>query len=142
MNVRKAAPVVCLLVSLSAAFAQQRVDPLNRYERLIAIVPMVGAGTDADLRRPQYAPPPSQMAAPSQSGAAAILGYTMVESDDGKFALVEFVAHDPAAFQSILADTSIKTFLKGRSKREDAEAEFKKLKKDFSIANFGLRMVQ
>lgn len=145
-------PVVCLLVSVGSAFAQHRVDRLNMYQRVIAIVPMVGQGTEADPRRPLYAPTASAVASGAASLAsaasanvgspsAAILGYTMVESDDGMFALVELVALNQSAFQTILADSTIQTFLKGRDSRQAAEAAFQKLKKGFSIATFGVRMV-
>ena len=86
-----------------------------------------------------YAPLPSALrsAATSRTG---ILGFTFVLSDDGQHALAEFVAKDRAAFQQILADTTVKSFLKGRDKREDIEAEFKKYKKDFDFKSFGVRM--
>lgn len=156
MNVRRAVvPVVCLLASISAAFAQPRVDWRNMYQRVIVIVPMVGSGTDADPRRPMYAPVPSTSATPTTqtsatpapaapatplAGSTGILGYAMVQSDDGNSALVEFVAHDPSIFQNILADTTIQAFLKGRDTRQAAEAAFQKVKPSFSIANFGVRL--
>jgi hypothetical protein len=159
MNVRRAVvPVVCLLASLSAAIAQPRVDPRNMYQRVIAIVPMVGSGTEADPRRPEYAPLPpaattattSATAAPSApapatpatplAGSTGILGYAMVESDDGNFAIVEFVSRSQSIFQNILADTTIQAFLMGRDTRQAAEAAFQKLKPSFSIANFLVRL--
>jgi hypothetical protein len=138
MNVRKAVvPVVCLLVSISAAIAQPQVYWLNRYERVLAIVPMVGNGTAADPQRPAYTPILSVDAAPPTT---EFLGFVSIPSDDGKFALVEFVARSQSAFKVILADTSIQTFLKGRDSRQVAEAAFQKYKKGFSIANFGVRI--
>ena len=38
--------------SVSTLLAQQAVDPRNRYERLICIVPMIGSGTYEYPRRP------------------------------------------------------------------------------------------
>ena len=73
-----------------------------------------------------------------------IIGFTYVLSDDGQFALVEFVARDAKAFDNILADVSlnldinVKAFRKGKDKREDIEAEFRKHKKDFSFEHFGV----
>jgi len=69
-------------------------------------------------------------------------------SDDGQFALVEFVARDAKAFDRILADinvnininVNVKAFRKGKDKREDIEAEFRKHKKDFSFDHFGVRV--
>jgi hypothetical protein len=138
MNVGRAVvPVVCLLASISAAIAQPRVDPLNKYERILAIVPMTGQGTAADPRRPSYVPVLTPGASPANM---PFLGFAVVMSDDGNTALVEFVATSQSAFQSILADTTIRTFMKGRDTRQAAEAAFQKYKKNFSIANFGVRI--
>jgi hypothetical protein len=132
---------VCVLTTASPVFSQHRVDARLTYERLWCVLPLIGTGTLADPKRPLYAPLPAAMNAASRTG---IIGFTFVFSDDGKFALVEFVARDRSAFQNILADvaTSVtsKAFLKGQSKREDVEAEFKKQKKDFDFNSFGVRM--
>jgi hypothetical protein len=148
-------PVVCLLASVGSAFAQPRVDWRNMYQRVIAIVPMVGQGTEADPRRPMYAPVPppeatSATATPTTpapttpatplGGSSGILAFAMVQSDDGNSAIVEFVSHDPSIFQNILADTTIQAFLLGRDSRQAAEAAFQKLKPSFSIASFGARL--
>src|ERR1700682_2790274 len=95
MNAQTAlASVVCLFVSSAAAVAQPRVDPRNMYERVLAVVPIVGTGTAGDMKRPMYAPTLGEV---RPSAGTGILGYTYVESDDHKFALVEFVARDRAA---------------------------------------------
>lgn len=128
-------PVVYLLVSLGAAIAQPRVDPLNMYERVIAIVPMIGQGTAADPHRPMYAPLPTEM---DFKGLTGPMAFNSVLSDDGNFALIELVARNRSVFATILADTTIQTFLKGRDSRKAAEAAFQKLKKNFSIEHFGV----
>jgi hypothetical protein len=130
----RAAVLVCLAALVVPTFGQQRVDPRTMYERLFAVVPLVGKGSLDDPKRPTYAPAAAALDPTSRSG---ILGYTHVVSDDGNFALVEFVAKDRSAFQAILADPSVKSFLKGRDKPEDIAAEFKKHKKDFDFTNFG-----
>ena len=138
MSVRRAAiPVVCLLASIGAAIAQPRVEWMNRYERVLAIVPVAGSGTAADPKRPQYVPVLSE---DTPSTTTPFLGFAVVFSDDRKFALVEFVARSGSAFQGILADATIQTFLKGRDSRQAAEAAFQQHKKNFSIANFGVRI--
>jgi hypothetical protein len=134
---RAVAPVVCLLASFSAAIAQPRVDWRNKYERVLAIVPMIGQGTATDPRRPNYVPAFTAAATP---GNMPFLGFAVAMSDDGNSALVEFVATSQSAFQTILADTSIRTFLKGRDTRQAAETAFQSYKKNFSIANFGVRI--
>jgi hypothetical protein len=131
MRLRALTLFVSLCVPLAA---QQRVSLFNRYERVMAIVPMTGAGTLDDPMRPLYAPAPKDM---NPSASTGILAFTFVTSDDGNLALVEFVARDRAAFQQILADTSITVFLKGRDKRADAQAAFAQYKKNFNFGTFG-----
>ena len=139
--IRKFYPPVLLLLFLCVQLrAQPRVDARNMYERVMAVVPvMVGNGTFDDPKRPMYAPSPADLQT-SMTTRQGILGFTHVMSDDGQVALVEFVAKDRSAFQAILADPSVKSFLKGRDKREDMEAEFLKHKRDFDFAHFGVRM--
>ena len=47
---------VLLLPAIS--LAQPKIDPANLHERVIAVVPMIGAGTYADPRRPLFTPAP------------------------------------------------------------------------------------
>lgn len=126
-----------LVATNTSLFAQERVDPRNMYERVRAVVPLVGKGTPDDPKRPMYTPESS----PDPTSRAGIIGFIWQTSDDGKFALIEFVAADRAAFNDILTDTTIKAFLKGKDKREDVEAEFKKHKKDFDFEHFGVVVV-
>jgi hypothetical protein len=138
MNARLAAlAAVCLVAGSATLHGQPRVDSRNLHERVLAVVPMIGKGTFDDPRRPMYAPAPAQAQAEHQAlkpGAKpGIIEFRFQESDDHKFALVEFVAVDKEALKPILDDKSIKSFLKGRDKRDDAELEFKKYKSDFDI---------
>ncbi len=98
---------------------------------------MVGAGTPSDPRRPMYAPVPG--AEPAREG---IVAFSYQLSDDGKYALVEFVARDHAGLAPILADRNlrhdVKVFEKAKTKREDIEKEFRKHKKDFDLSRFGV----
>jgi hypothetical protein len=149
--------LIGLAVLASFLPAQRRVDPRNTYYRLICVVPVVGQGTGDDPRRPAYAPTPSEMkkvqesldASPEAAGSegkpvpvsTAIIAFAQQISDDGQYALVEFVAHDRAAFQAILDDKSVKVaFEKGKHKREDIERELKKYKKEFNLDQFGVVM--
>jgi hypothetical protein len=136
-----------LLAVATCLPAQHKVDTRQLYERLYAVVPLsAGKGTWSDPKRPMYAPSPAQMNPASRTG---IIGFTHVVSDDGQFALVEFVARDAKAFDHILADinsnlnnnvnSNVKAFRKGQDKPEDIEAEFRKHKKDFSFEHFGVR---
>lgn len=129
--------MVCVLSGLPVFSQQHRVDSSAMYERLRCVVPLIGKGTMADPKRPQYAPTPTAFNGASRSG---IIGFTHQVSDDGKFALVEFVARDRSAFKDILSDTTVRSFLKGRDSRQLQEAEFKKYKKDFDLSRFGVRV--
>lgn len=92
---------------------------------------MIGKGTPADPKRPQYTPwPPSQK-------AKGIISFTSQVSDDGKFALVEFAALDDSAFAQILNDKTVKAFEKGKASKADIVLELKKYKRDFDLDKFG-----
>jgi hypothetical protein len=119
--------VLSLVAGCATLLAQQ---PLNRgltYERLIAVVPMIGAGTYEDPRRPAYVPDsllgggvPKQALDTTtldttdtttslvDSGQAqgeapkVIIGFSYELSDDEQFALVTFQATDRSAFQTLL----------------------------------------
>ena len=87
-------PVSWLLALGCIASAQHRVDPRNTYERAICVVTIVGKGTIQDPKRPQYAPwPPTGAKSPN-----GIIAFSHQVSDDGRLALVEFVARDRSAF--------------------------------------------
>lgn len=117
-----------------SAWGQRAVDPRQRYERLVCIVPMVGAGTAEDPVRPMYMP--------AGPGEGKFLAVNYVASDDGKWALVEFVAADRVVFTEILADgdVRVKRFEKGKARRGDVEREFRKFRKEFDLRNFGARV--
>jgi hypothetical protein len=126
------------LITLLIAFpllAQHRVDPKNMYERLLCIVPMTGKGTWNDPRRPMFAPGPGGMKADDRSG---IIAWHFEPSDDGNFAIVEFIAVEKKAFETVLAANApaSKVFERGKGKRADVEREFKKFRKDFDFDRF------
>jgi hypothetical protein len=123
-----------LLILAGAVCAQHSVDPRNTYHRVICVVPMIGSGTAADPKRPEYAP------APGSASPDGIIGYTQVPTDDGKFAIVEFVARKRSALQSILADTTITTYEKGTQSASAIESALQKLKKGFSLVQFEVVM--
>jgi hypothetical protein len=111
------------------------------HERLIAVVPMVGKGTYDDPRRPKFAPVASgEKAADARAARTGIIAYHAIPSDDGQYALVEFVAVDRAAFAEILTDESLKgkVFEKGRDRRENIEREFVKHKRRFNLDELGV----
>jgi hypothetical protein len=132
-----AAIPIYLLAALSSA--QPRVSLRDTHERIIAIVPMTGAGAAADPRRPMFTP--ARQAMPAAPDRASLLAWSYVPSDDGKWAIVEFVARDRAAFAPLLANKSYKIFEKGKAKRADVEAELRKHRKDFDLKQFGVSLL-
>ncbi len=108
----------------------RRVEATNTYRRIYCVVPMVGAGTFADPRRPKYAPLAANHDPTSRAG---ILAYSFQLSDDGHFALVQFVAADRNAFQQVQADASAKTFQRGSADPVAILTEFQKYKKGFRL---------
>jgi len=83
--------LLCLGMEISC-FSQSRVPHYSLHERVLLVVPMVGAGTYSDPRRPLFAPAPGERRTPN-----GIHSFSYEVSDDGKFALVEFVALDRSA---------------------------------------------
>lgn len=134
-----AAGALTILFAISwTALGERRVDPQTLYFRLLCVMPLTGKGTLDDPKRPLHAPlPPLPGALPSRNG---ILAYAFEISDDGQFALVEYVARDRAAFRDILAETNpnVKIFEKSKHKRDVVEKEFKKHKKNFDLTRFAV----
>lgn len=134
---QRSAAVLVVFSCLELVSAQTYVPQANRHERIIAIVPMIGAGTKDDPKRPAYVPTPAEMdrTAPGEG----IIGFTAQISDDGRFAIVEFVARDRAVFKPILADrrTEVRVFEKGRAQKADIESAFRTHKKDFDLDLMG-----
>jgi hypothetical protein len=115
---------------VSAAAPRRRaVAPENAYHHIITVVPIIGSGTHADPRRPLYAP----SARPSVSSRADILAFTQLPSDDGKFAIVEFVAADRNALQQLMSDKSLVIFEKGKHSQAEIEKEMQKYRKKFKL---------
>lgn len=83
----------------------------------------------------------SQGTGPTQfpmSSRPGILGWGMQKSDDGTMAIVQMVAADHHAFDSILADTrpEIKVFEMATTPPDQIQTEMQKYKKDFDLTNF------
>ena len=123
-----------------AGLGQQRVDGRNLYERLFAIVPVTGKGTWADPKRPLLAPQPSAMG----TSRAGIIAFHHVDSDDGQWALVEFVATTPAALKNVIAAANAagataagaQFFERGKTTTDQVQAAFQKLRKNFQLNQF------
>jgi hypothetical protein len=101
------------------------------YFRVISVLPYIGDGSNDNPIRPKHAPVPG-------SDQHGIIGYMQVPSDDGRFAVAEFVAKDPAALRAILEDGEIKAFVKGKNTRAEIETEVRKYKHDFDLDHFGV----
>ena len=81
------------------------------------------------------------MGVPAKLAGSGIIGFSYAVSDDGRWALVELVACDRTAFSSILTsrDPNVRTFEKGKARKEDVEREFKRLRADFDWNRFQVR---
>jgi hypothetical protein len=129
----RCAAVFAISIALfsGTVFGQQHaVDPAQRYHRLICLVHLTGSGKSSDGIRPEYVPVSADPA--SRSG---ILAWSSQATDDGRMAIVVYVAADRTAFQSILADKrpEIRVFEIGKDDRNTIEAELRQYKKDFNL---------
>ena len=114
---------IIAIPSLLMAQAQfRKVDPQLTHERIIAIVPMVGAGTAKN---------------PLKSDLEGLTGFTAEISDDGRFALVEFVAKESKSFIP-LANSGHRQERKDSPNKDAVLEEFKRYKRNFKPERFGL----
>ena len=130
--------LLVVVLAAGALSAQHRVDPGNMYERVLCIVPMAGKGTWDDPKRPMFAPAGRDVRSNDRSG---IIAWHFEPSDDGNFALVEFVAVDKAALRRIVSANvpGVRLFDRSNSTREDVERAFKALRKNFDLTKFAGR---
>jgi hypothetical protein len=131
---------VCLLIRVGASSPHS--DSGGRYQRIVCVVPMVGAGTVRDPKRPMFTVP-GDLGADDQAAGnpgdkrpprAGIVAFQSVPTDDGQAAIVMFVAHRYSAFKPILSSPSVirKFEQKDVSERELIN-QLRKYKHDFSI---------
>jgi hypothetical protein len=134
---------VLMLLLIPALFAQRHVDPRNMYERVYAIVPMIGSGTYADPKRPMFAPAPSEIKPGDRSG---IIGWHFEPTDDGKLAILEIVYAKrevmTAAQAALSAVPLVRAFAKGKDSKDVIEGACQALKKDFSLDRFAMKVSQ
>jgi hypothetical protein len=114
----------------------RRLAPENAYARVYCIVPIVGSGTLADPRRPMFAPAPPTATAPLDR--TGIIAYQFQESDDGNYALTEFVAVARTGLAPVLTSTNanVTFFERGKFTRQQIESAFQQYKKTFSFTNY------
>ena len=117
---------IIAIPSLLLAQAQfRKVDPQLTHERIIAIVPMVDAGTAKNPKHPLY------------SDLAGLIGFTAEISDDGRYALVEFVAKESKSFIP-LANSGHRQGRKDSPNKDAILEEFQRYKRNFQPERFGL----
>jgi hypothetical protein len=128
---RRIVTAFAVLLSIFPVYAQHAVDPAQRYHRLICLEHLNGSGQKGDEIKPDYVP----SGATSREG---IIAWGMQLTDDGKMAIVQYVAVNRHALDTILADTrpEIKVFEIGHDKPAIIEAFMQQHKKDFSLENF------
>ena len=139
----------CLLICSSGPAAQRAVPENARYHRVIALVHLHGSGKNGDAIRPEYAPLPGTITAPTSTGApggastsaatgngrSGIIAWSMQLTDDRKMAIVHYVSVDRGAFSNILADArpEVRVFEIGKDSRASIETEMRKYKKNFNL---------
>lgn len=101
---------------------------------------MMGDGKTT-ARRPMFAPIPAPWArgaAPPPPSDTEITGFSYVLSADGKYALVEFVARHPKAFDALRNSRlpDVKLFPRNQAGLAQIETEFRKLKPGFDVNTF------
>ena len=137
-----------MCLSAEVLFAGQRANPGARYERIICVVPMTGAGTVQDPKRPMFTAPPAQSLAAENTDAATsrseanrkILAFQSVLSDDGQSAIVMFVARSRQAFRTILSDpNTIRHFEPDKIAEKDLVQELRKYKRNFDLKMLRVR---
>jgi hypothetical protein len=132
MTFRRWTGIAAAGFALLAAGAQAQTPLMMHpgYERAIAVVPLAGAGTPADPKRPQF------MAA--KGLPAGVLSWRYLPSDDKHFAIVELVLSDAAGLDAIRAaqGPNVRLFERDKTTRAQLEAELRKYKKDFKLEDF------
>lgn len=106
----------------------QRANPDQAYERIWAVVPLVGAGTATDPKRPMF------------SDLPGILAYKMEISDNGRLALVEFVAKDRRVFKQLQDSRlpDVLSFDRGPGRAQQILTEFRRHKRNFRLEGFSV----
>jgi hypothetical protein len=90
-------------------------------------VPIAGTGTVEDPHRPLLIPAPG-------TTVSGLISWSWELSDDGKLAIVEFVARDKSVLRPVTTNTRVvRSFEKGKDKQEDIEREVRKYKKDYRL---------
>ena len=130
--------LLCLFAVLAlSASAQDRVPRELQGIRVFATVPLIGAGTPEDPKRPMFVPSPQEIRAmtPRQDGIVPFPILVQFQiPDDGRTALAEFMSFDRKVLLPILTSTAtgVKAFEKGVARAADIQAEFARVKQSFT----------
>jgi len=149
----KPAAILLLFVCLGAPVleAQGRgiATPHNSFERIVAIVPLIGTGQVGDAIRPMFVPAQG-FTQPARAAVDAakplirtgIISYQWQPTDNGKSAIVEFVAMDRDSLLPIIESKvpGVRVFERGRAAQALVEAALKAEKKDFDFNQFLLKV--
>lgn len=126
----RAIRALTLVVCLAAmSHGQIRLDHTQLYEVALVIVPLTGAGTDKDPRRPALIPGEGQDRLPE-----GLVSWSWQAGDDDKVAILEIVARNKETLRKLTQDVRVnRVFERGKDKREDVERELKLVKRTFSL---------
>jgi hypothetical protein len=118
-------PAILLAQTLTSPAQFRKVDPELTHDRVIAIVPIVGAGTARDPKRPMF------------SDLPGLVGFTAELSDDGRHALVEFAVKERSRLDAILVSGQ-RLARKDSAEKAALLEEFKQYKRTFRPERFGV----
>lgn len=78
--------------------------PNARYYRVITLEHLKGSGKNGDGLRPEFAPSLPSNGPSTAASHSGIIAWSMQLTDDGKMAIVHYVATDRSAFAQIYSD--------------------------------------
>jgi len=110
-----------------------------KFQHIIAVVPMVGAGTYSDPKRPMFCPSPAEMSALTEGGKRPwLLSYHLELGDDGETAIVEFTGPDRPSLNVILQSTDprVTIYEPNKISLDSLKQALQKVKATFDLERF------
>ena len=131
--------LLCALTVVLCLNAASQPGGNLKFQRVIAVVPMIGSGTYDDPKRPMFCPSPREMAAATAGGKRPwLLSYRFELGDDGQTAIVEFTAPDRASLNVVLQSTDARVTIYEPNKisLDNLKQALQKLEATFDLERF------
>ena len=139
MSVLLGRAVLCALTVVFCLNAASQPGGNLKFQRIIAVVPMVGAGTYSDPKRPMFCPSPAELATATEGGKRPwLLSFHFELGDDGQTAIVEFTAPDRPSLNAILRSTDARVTIYEPNKitLDNLKQALQKVKATFDLERF------